>query len=632
SEVVTGPPARIAFDAEGKPTKAAAGFAAKLGVPATELTVVEVPGKGAYAAARRAEKGQGTLALLPRLLPEIIRSIPWKKSMRWGSRDETFVRPVHWLVALYGGEVVPFELFGIRSDRLSRGHRFLAPGSISLDGTLDDYCSRLREAFVVVEPKARRTLVEAQLALVGQSEPDSVLGTSLAFRIRRDDELLDEVTNLVEYPTAVVGRFDECFLDLPAEVIVAAMRTHQRYFATEKEDGSLAPAFVTIAGTVTPKPAVVQHGNERVLRARLADARFFFAEDRRTPLASMAAKLGGVVFQAQLGSVAEKVERIRRSRIAETVGIDPAQLDRAALLCKADLVSKIVGEFPELQGIIGQHYARLAGEQQEVADAIFEHYLPRGAGDRLPRGALGAALGIADRLDTIAGCFAVGLQPTGSADPFGLRRAALAVLNILIGRGWRFPLRELLAAAGGQIASKVPFSDEVAGQVLDFFAGRLRGLLCEGKELPTDCVDAALTAGWYDVPDALARAEAVSRLRERPDFEPLGIAFKRVANILKGEKPRGEPDAGLWAHPSERALWERFVAIRQEARARISSRDYDAALRELALLKPEVDRFFDNVMVMDKDPALRNNRLALLGSINATFNEIADFRQLAVKT
>ncbi len=608
SETVTGPPASAAYDKEGKPTRAALGFAQKTGVPVESLTVVEVAGakgKAAYVAARRELAGAETRELLPGLLAQLARAIPWKKSMRWGNLDEAFVRPVHWIVALFDGEVVPLELFGVRAGRETRGHRFLAPAPIAVEGGLDDYRSRLREAFVLVDPEARRTMIQAELARAQ---------AAAGVRVRDDEELVAEVTNLVEYPQAIVGSFDARHLEIPAEMVISAMRGHQRYFATQDGDGKLANRFVTVAGTLTRDPEVVRAGNERVLAARLADARFFFDEDRKIPLQAMAARLGGVAFIKGLGTMLEKTQRI--AAFAPHFAVDAPSFQRAAALCKADLTSKAVGEFPDLQGVMGRHYARLGGEDPAVADAILEHYLPRGATDRLPQGDLGAALGIADRMDTLAGCFRMGLAPSGSNDPYGLRRAALAVLNILVDKGWRVSVRALAGDAGPDL--------------LEFLRTRLRGLLVDGRGLPADCVDAALASGWDDVPDAVARASAVAQLRQRPDFEPLAVAFKRVANILKGEQVTGEPDATRFG-ASERLLWDRYLGVRSEAQRLIDDRAYDAALRELAALKPAIDKFFEDVLVMDPDPAVRENRLRLVGAIAATFHRVADFRQLAVK-
>ena len=616
SETVTGPPASAAFDKEGKPTKAAIGFAAKIGVPVEALTTVEVAGpkgKAAYVAARREQPGAPTRSLLPALLADLLRAIPWKKSMRWAGLEESFVRPVHWIVAIYGGEVVPLAAYGVKSGRETRGHRFLAPDPIALDGTLAGYQTALRQAFVLVDPAVRRTEIEAELARVQREAGVQVKG---------DPELLAEVVNLVEYPKAVVGSFDDRHLEIPPEVIVSAMRGHQRYFATER-DGKLASRFVTIAGTLTRDLEVVRLGNQKVLASRLADARFFFDEDRKTSLEAKAEKLAGIAFIKGLGTMQDKVGRIAGFAPLFPM-VDEAKLRRAAALCKADLPSKVVGEFPDLQGVMGSHYARLEGEDESVAAAVLEHYLPRGAADRLPAGDLGAALGIADRMDTLAGCFKLGLVPTGSNDPYGLRRAALAVLNILADRDWHVSLVRLAIFA----AERVGGAD--VAPLLEFMSTRLRGILVDGRGLAADCVDAALTARFDDVPDAVARATAVAHLRERPDFEPLGIAFKRVANILKGATVAGEPDPTRFA-AAEASLWNRFLGVRSEVERLLGQRSYDAALRELTSIKPNIDTFFDEVLVMDPDPSVRDNRLRLLGSIANTFIRIADFRQLAVK-
>ncbi|MSP15510.1 MAG: glycine--tRNA ligase subunit beta [Myxococcales bacterium] len=643
SEQVLGPAAKVAFDAEGRPTRAAEGFAQKNGVPASALRVVEVPGKGPYVAADRQEQGQGTSAILPRLLAELVRAIPWKKSMRWGSLDESFARPVHWLVALYAGEVVPLTLFGITSGRTTFGHRFLAPGAIELGGSIADYVARLRGARVLVDPAERRAAAAAELARIEVER---------GLRVRRDDTLLDEVANLVEWPRAVTGAFDEALLALPEDVIVSSMRGHQRYFATERV-GGLDNRFVTIAGTVVADEALVASGNERVLRARLADAEFFFAEDRKTGLDAMADRLGGVVFQTKLGTVAEKAARLAGAGGARALsGATPECWARAARLAKADLVSKMVGEFPDLQGGMGRRYAELANEPPEVALAIFEHYLPRGGFESVPTAALGAALGLADRVDTLVGCFAVGLAPTGSGDLFGLRRAALATLHLLLERGWHTPLGTLVDEAATLLAGKITWTPALREKLLEFVRTRFEGLLVEPRRrddqrepavgLAADCVAAALAAGFEDVPDAAARATAVARLRDRADFEPLGVAFRRVANILDGQDASGVPDSAQFVHESEGALYAAFTAVRERVgaateRARTASAtaasaaaDYGVALAELATLEPHVARFFDGVMVLDPEPTVRRNRLALLGMVNAAFLRIADFRKLAV--
>jgi glycyl-tRNA synthetase beta chain len=617
AETVTGPPASAAWGPDGKPTKAAIGFAQKNGVAVEALFTVDVAGaKGTakYAAAKRERKGEDTRALLPRLLAELARGIGWKKSMRWAMVDEAFVRPVQWIVALYGGELVPLSVYGLRSGGETRGHRFLAPQAIALTGTREDYLHKLREAFVLVDPAVRKTAIEAEMARVAAESEVT---------IRPDAALLEEVVNLVEYPRAVVGRFEERHLEIPAEIIVSAMRGHQRYFATEKPGGGLANRFVTIAGTLTKDVAVVAEGNENVHRARLADARFFFEEDRKTRLDEKAKRLDAIVFHQKLGTIGEKIRRLAQYD-GLFPGVEADHFTRAAELCKADLVSKAVGEFPDLQGVMGRQYALLDGEDPAVAEAILEHYLPRGAGGELPVTYVGAALGIADRLDTLVGCFLVGLQPTGSADPFGLRRAALAILHLLLHRDWTMRLSDLAGGARTALEGKVKGD---LGPVLEFVKTRLRGLLVE-KGLAADAVDAVLEADYENVPDAARRAEAVARLRKRSDFEPLAVAFKRVANILKANRLEGAPRPAAFVHDSEKALWSAFERTQATVGAKTSAGDYDGALAELAALRPAIDKFFDDVLVMDPNQELQENRRRLLTTIASSFLRIADFQRL----
>ena len=628
SERVVGPPVQAAYDKAGAPTRAAAAFAEKNRVAVADLEKSEVAGKkGQYVVCTRREPGRPALEVLPGLLAQLLGGIAWPKVMRWGSGAHSFVRPVHWLVALYGGEVLALEFAGVRAGRASRGHRFLGPPpGIELDGSAAGYVAALRQAHVIVEPDRRRIMITAELARIEKET---------GARVRRDDALLDEVTNLVEYPVAVCGEFDRSFLEVPEEVVVSAMRAHQRYFAMEGDGGRLQNRFVTIAGTVVVDPAVVRHGNERVLAARLADARFFFREDQKHTPDQLAARAGGVVFQKKLGTVGQKVERVARIAgwIAAKVGADGVAVARAAALCKFDLATSMVGEFPELQGIMGRRYAELAGEDAVVALALAEHYMPRGAADEPPASAIGSVIGLADRLDTLLRCFDVGLAPTGSADPYGLRRAALGILRILVARDWRIPLGELCGRAGAPSGGLGRVSAAALVQTMDFLRTRLRGYLIDVEGLAADCVEAALAAGAGDVPDVRARAIALSRLRARADFEPLAAAFKRVANILKGETPQmrdGQPDPAVFVEDDERTLWGSFTEIRERVESRLTDRDYAGALQVLAELKAPVDRFFDKVLVMDQDQRVRSNRLALLGRINATFTRIADFRQLSV--
>ena len=628
SERVVGPPVGAAYDRSGAPTRAATAFADKNGVAVAELDRTEVAGKkGQYVVCTRREPGRPALEVLPGLLGQLLGGIAWPKVMRWGGGEHSFVRPVHWLVALYGGEVVGLEFAGVRAGRTSRGHRFLGPPrGVELDGSAAAYVAALRETHVIVEPDRRRIMITAELARIEKET---------GARVRRDDALLDEVTNLVEYPVAVCGSFDRSFLEVPEEVVVSAMRAHQRYFAMEDDSGRLQSRFVTIAGTVVQDVAVVRQGNERVLAARLADASFFFREDQKHTPDQFAARAGGVVFQKKLGTIGQKVERVARLAdwIAAQAGADRATVARAAALCKFDLATAMVGEFPDLQGIMGRRYAELAGEDERVSVAVAEHYMPRGARDDTPPSTVGAIVGLADRVDTLLRCFDVGLAPSGSADPYGLRRAALGILRILAARDWRLSLDALLEQAAAPAGGLGQAADATRDQVLEFLRTRLRGQLTEVDGLAADCVDAALAAGFADVLDARTRAAALSRLRARADFEPLAAAFKRVANILKGETPDladGQPDPAVFVEEDERALWGSFNEIRGRVESRLGERDYGGALQILAELKAPVDRFFDKVLVMDDDPRVRSNRLALLGRINATFTRIADFRQLSV--
>ena len=625
SETIVGPPARIAFDDSGAPTKAAIGFAKKSDVDVDSLTRSTVDGKsGEYVVCNRHVVGKPARDVLPSVTQELIRSIPWPKSMRWHYLEEAFVRPIHWLTCVLDSDVLPVAMAGIESSNRSRGHRFLAPQPITVTAAKAAFVESLRRAFVVADVQSRRDIVNAELARIEKET---------GHKIRPDEQLVDEVTNLVEYPTGVCGTFDESYLEVPDAVIVSAMRSHQRYFAMEDAEGRLVNRFATIAGTVTTDMDVVRRGNERVLAARLADARFFFEEDRKRSLDAMAEELSGVVFQAKLGSIGDKVQRISANAIALTSLIDGAMqpvVRRAAALCKADLVSHMVGEFPDLQGTVGCHYAKLAGEPSDVANAIAEHYQPRGANDALPHSNAGAALGIADRIDTLVGCFAVGLAPTGSADPYGLRRAAVAILTLILDREWTVSLDQLVTIASTNLAEATNVSSECRLHVADFLRRRLRSILTESESLPADCVDAALASGYQDVVDARARARAVSQLRERADFEPLAAAFKRVANILKGQNADQAPDPQHFSEAEERHLWDQFREVQRRADEYLEQGDYARSLQVLAELKGPVDQFFDAVMVMAKDETIRRNRLALLACVNATFTRIADFRQLAV--
>lgn len=611
---LTGPPEKVAFGEDGQPTQAAVKFAEKIGLSVEKLTVQETP-RGRYLIGTRVVPGRPARDVLPELLRGILAGLGFRRSMRWGPGEDRFVRPVRWLVALFGDEVLPLTFAGVTASNETRGHRFLAPEPVVVSAAAD-YEQVLAGRHVLADPAGRRQAIEAQIQGLEQET---------GLRVVPDEELLAEVTHLVEEPTCVCGRFDEAFLAVPREVIVSAMRRHQRYFAMERPDGTLASRFVTVLGTDVRDRAVAVRGNERVLAARLADARFFWDEDRRIPLAEHAAGLRSVVFQARLGTVHEKVERVSALArlLAPRFGADAETTGRAAGLCKADLTTHMVGEFPDLQGVMGRHYALAEGLPRRVADAILEHYLPRGAGDALPGSAEGAALSAADRLDTLAGCIGAGLKPGGGGDPFGLRRAALGLLRLLLDRGIGGSLAALVGEAAALQTSVSPDAAEVTTFVLE----RLRGLLAE--QAPGEIVQAVLSAGGDDPLDLAARVAAVRDYSRTPEYEALATTFRRMNILKQADLDYGEVDPGRFVEPAEEALYEALRAAQAQVQEHLAARDHDRALAVMAGLRPPVDRLFDEVKVMTEDPALRANRLALLSAVDRLFRRVADFKRIA---
>ncbi len=618
-----GPGVQAAYDAQGNPTPAALGFARSQGIEVSRLVRVATP-KGDRVAAEKVEKGRRAEAVLPGMLEALIAHLRFRKAMRWGDETVTFARPVRWLVALFGGKPLKIGFGDVRSGAASRGHRFVAPGPIALKGTPEDYLARLRKAFVIADPVERRAEIEKQLSAAARRAGGTV---------RPDEDLLAQVTFLVEHPTAIAGAFEPSNLALPPEVVISEMRNHQRYFAILDRDGKLTSRFVAVSGTPVKVPRVARHGYERVLRARLADARFFFEEDRKRRLEDRVADLARRTYQARLGSELERVERLQRiaTSLADALGLGAQRgaIARAALLSKADLGTGMVGEFPELQGIMGGHYARLDGESPEVAEGIEDHYKPLGAAEAMPRGDVGAVVGLADRLHQLAGIIGVGEKATGAADPFGLRRAAIGILRILQDRGYHLSLGAAVDAALAALADKLAGeSGAVKAQVLDFLRGRVRALWSE--QFAPDLVEAVLAAGFDDVVDARRRLEALAEVKRRADFVPLAIAFKRVANIQ--EKARGAEaaalDPGLLREDAERHLAAEVERVTGEISERRRSRDYAGVLSAVAELKPAVDRFFDEVLVMAEDPALRSNRLAIVKQVADLFADVADFRKI----
>ncbi|GFO61640.1 glycine--tRNA ligase beta subunit [Geomonas silvestris] len=614
-----GPAKNVAYDADGNPTKAAQGFARGQGVDVNDLKLVMTE-KGEYIAAVKSEIGRETAELLTEMLPRLVNAIPFKKSMRWGDLEARFARPVHWIVALFGGSVVPFGFGNIVSGSQSRGHRFMANSTFPVRD-LAHYLEECERHFVIPDPAKRQEIIRAEIARVAKLAGGNVL---------QDEALLEQVSFLVEYPSAVHGTFSPDFLAVPREVLITSMREHQRYFSLVDNAGKLMPGFITINNTLTEDPNVVVKGNERVLRARLSDARFFFVEDQKQTLESRVELLKSVVYQAKLGTSYEKMERFRTLSGFLAAKFNPAVTEkaaRAATLCKADLVTGMVGEFPEVQGIMGREYALHDGEDREVAAAIAEHYLPTQAGGELPASDIGAFVSLADKMDTICGCFSVGLIPTGSADPYALRRSALGIINIILDKGYRLSLAEFVGAALDLLAGKMTRKrEEVERDVLEFFKVRFVNLMAD--RCASDAVDAVVAVACDDLVDAAAKIAALAEFRNREDFVPLAVAFKRVVNIVKEGVATPVAEA-LFQDPAEGALYGALTAVSGKVSGAVASGAYTQALAEIATLKESVDLFFDKVMVMAEDEKVRQNRLALLTGIARLFAQLADFSRLS---
>ncbi|NJC89084.1 MAG: glycine--tRNA ligase subunit beta [Desulfuromonas sp.] len=614
-----GPARQHAFDAAGNPTKAAEGFARGQGVAVGELKIVATD-KGEYLCAEKEEAGRPTLELLREILPRLINGISFKKSMRWKDLDVRFARPVHWIVAQFGGEVVPLTFGELTSGNVSRGHRFMAPQPFAVNGC-DDWMQKCREHFVMADQNERKETIRRQVEEAARAAGG---------RVRMDDALLNEVTYLVEDPTPLCGTFEERFLALPRELLVTTMRKNQRYFTVEGADGRLLNKFITVANTRPEDPDVVIRGNGRVIRARFSDAMFFWEEDRKAKLETRLDALKNVIYQAKLGTSFEKVERftaLARGLAARFEPVASELTERAARLAKCDLETKMVYEFPELQGIMGREYARLEGEPPRVVQAIFEHYLPVEAGGALPQDNVGAFVSVADKIDTVCGCFGVGLIPTGSADPYALRRSAIGILNILLERGYRQSIPELVERSLELLAAKLTRPrDQVQGEVVEFIRLRLVNMLTQ-RGFPADVVEAVLAARFDDPLDAVARIEALANLKVQAGFEPLAVAFKRVGNIIKGgvDTPlRSE----LFEADCERTLADAVAQARAAVAAAVAAGDYAAALQSIAALRIPVDAFFEGVMVMAEKPEVRTNRLALLTEVGRLFDGIADFAKI----
>jgi glycyl-tRNA synthetase beta chain len=624
TQEVMGPPKKSAYDPSGNPTKAATGFAAKNGISVEEIKFIETP-KGEYLFVKRMIPGRPSIEVLAETLPRLISRISWPKSMRWADIGYSFARPIHWVLALLGGKVIPFEIAGIKSGSSTKGHRFMSPLTVEITD-FQDYLKKMNENYVVINQEDRRKLIE-------QSVSDKVKEVS-GVQIN-DPDLVVTVANLVEYPSAVCGGFDKSFLGLPAPVLITAMRKHQKYFAVEDTSGRLMPHFVAINNTIARDTSIVTKGHERVLRARLSDAAFFFKEDRKKPLVDRLNNLKEVIYQAKLGTSFGKVERFSSMAGFLADEIAPEKKDSAILaarLCKCDLVTSMVSEFPELQGVMGREYALLDGHPEEVCSAIYEHYLPAKAGDDLPRTISGAIVGIADRMDTIAGFFAIGLEPTGAADPFALRRHALAIIRIIEARGWEISLKELISRSLNLLNKDLEFDkDKVQASILNFFRERYKNrMLTSGYD--TDLIEAIISAGFDRLDELLSRMDQLKRfVTESSDFNALALTFKRVSNILKNQEMILKVDEDVFKDPTETALWNVYKGIKDSIKGLIADKKYFDALNVIAGLKKPVDDFFDGVEVLTKESdALRNNRVAVLQNIAGLFLGLADFSKFSI--
>ncbi|MFH0777463.1 MAG: glycine--tRNA ligase subunit beta [Candidatus Eisenbacteria bacterium] len=618
---VIGPAARVAYDKDGLPTQAAKGFARSQGVPVEELVLRETE-KGAYACAVVKEEGREVRKVLEEILPAVVLSVSFPKTMTWADPAVRFGRPIRWILALLDAEVVPFEAAGVRSDRCTAGGRFRAGQSIPLEHPRE-YVEKLRAAFVLADPLERRSLVE-RIA----SEEAKKKGGKLV----EDPELVSIVSNLLEYPVAVVGTFDRGFLELPRDVVVIAMREHQRYFAVEDADGNLLPCFVAMGNGGTDGLDNVRLGNERVLKARLDDARFYWEKDITIGVQKQLELLRHVVWQESLGSLYEKSTRLAELSDFVVSCWDPSGAQaarRAGLLCKTDLVSEMVRdgkEFTTLQGIIGGEYARKAGEPEAVSRAVREHYLPRFPGDVLPNGFEGCAVGIADRLDEIVGCFCTGKIPTGSEDPYGLRRQANGVMRILIEKNLRFSLSKAVGKTFELLKNQFGSAHVSTADLEAFLAQRLSFVLSE-KGIEQDVAASVLSRDWDDPRRSWLKAQAVARWKSNADFSSVVISFKRVSNILKG-RSYATPEARQLTEAVERELLGKLREVSGLISREVEGGDYAAAIGRLVALKAPVDAFFDGVLVMDPDETVRTRRLGLLSLVRSEFLMLADFSQL----
>jgi glycyl-tRNA synthetase beta chain len=629
---VTGPPKSVAYDSVGEPTRAALSFAEKQGVPLREIYLVQTP-KGEYLATKQVKQGRAADQILTDILPRLIHDLSWPKSMTWtGLSGARFIRPIRWIVAVLDGKPLKFSFGGVAAGNTTRGHRFLGAQSIRVRN-FADYEKKLRANGVIVRPAERRAKIERELAEHAKAG---------GYRLHADAELLKLVTYLNEFPTVIEGRFDPAFLSLPDEILITVMRDHQKYFAVEKRGGELAPNFLAVINLAKDPKGLVRAGHERVLKARFADAQFFWVADQKCRLADYLPKLERVTYESRLGSYRDKVERIRtiaRWLIEQWFNLGMLQAhvadaDRAAELAKCDLATEMVREFPELQGVVGGLYARAQGEPDDVADAIYDHYRPVGLDDPIPRNLTGCAVAIADKLDSVVGCFAVGLVPSGSSDPFALRRAALGIVKIILDKKLPVSLSLAIGAATKALQNNPPkraVTPKQEAQILDFLLDRARFVFRERTGFAYDEVNAVFRSGADDLLDAEKRLAALRAIRKTKNFEPLAVSFKRIRKILEKSNLKNDGhavQAELFESDAERELFNAGRAAAAKVQAEKRAGHYEQALERIAGLRKAVDRFFDEVMVMAENEAIRRNRLALLAELLREFTTVADFSEI----
>ncbi len=616
----TGPAKRVAFDENGNPTKAAIGFAKSQGVDVKDLEIIVTP-KGEYVGVKKIIKGKETYEILKEKFPEFIKSIIFPKNMRWGKEKITFGRPIKWIIALLGDKVIEFEYGSYKSQKFSKGHRFLSPEKFEIKN-YNQYLTELKKRWVIADFEERKKFLVNQINEIANKKN---------FIVDDDEELLDEVTNLVEYPFPVVGEFEEQFLKLPKEVVITTMKVHQKYFPVYDNNRKLLNYFVTISNNKAKDMEVIKKGNERVIRARLNDASFFFEEDRKYKLDYFVEKLRKVIFYNKLGTSYEKMERFKDIAVylANILNPDKAKVtERAAYLCKGDLETNMVYEFPELQGIMGKYYALHSGESEEVANAIYEHYLPRFSGDEIPKTDAGAFISIGDRIDSITGFFIINEIPTGNADPFALRRHALAIINIILKKGYRISLNELIDRAISLYLTKFQKIDKkVKSSIIEFIKQRFRNFMTE--KFNYDEIDAVIDVDFDDIYRSYKKIEALHKMKKDEIFINLITPFKRIANITKDwDETIVVPE--YFSTNEEKDLYKYFNEINENFQKEIKNENFINALKELTKLKEPIDNFFDNVLVMEKDEKLKKNRLSLLKTIYNSFISVGDLKKLQV--